>query len=195
MLAERPRIEQALLAVCGRLDLEVRRIPGDHAGGKWRLSFTTANGRPGRLEVDVNFMLREPLWPVAITESKHLGSFPAVEYPVLDVHELAAGKLAALFGRVASRDLFDVRELLLHAELIPSRLRLGFVVYGGINRRDWRTISVDEVSADPADVDRQLVPLLRGELAPQRERLAEWTRELVADCKRLLSSVLPLAGN
>lgn len=195
MLAERPRIEQALLAVCGRQDLEVRRIPGDHAGGKWRLSFTTVTGRPGRLEIDVNFMLREPLWPAAITESKSLGSFPTVRYPVLDVHELAAGKLAALFGRVASRDLFDVRELLLKAKLIPAKLRLGFVVYGGMNRRDWRSISVDDLRVDPADIDRQLAPLLRGEQAPQRERLDEWTRELVDDCRRLLSIVMPLAAN
>lgn len=195
MLAERPKLEQALLAVCGRLDLEVRRIPEDHAGGKWRLSFASATGRPGRLELDVNFLLRRPLWRAEIGESKSIGSLPTVEFPVLDIHELAAGKLAALFGRAAGRDLYDVRELLQGAALVPAKLRLGFVVYGGVSRRDWRLLSVDDVRADPADVDRQLLPLLRGERAPQRERLAAWTQEMVADCRRLLSSVLPLAGN
>jgi len=34
---------------------------------------------------------------------------------MLDRHELAAGKLAALFGRTASRDLFGVQELLMWA--------------------------------------------------------------------------------
>jgi hypothetical protein len=66
--------------------------------------------------------------------------------------------LAALFGRTASRDLFDVRELLAAASFDTERLRLGFVVYGGINRRDWRVVSLDEVQADPRDVERRPCP-------------------------------------
>ena len=108
MLEERPKVDQAVQAVCGRLGLQVKRIPPDHAGGKWRLSYTTASGRPGTLELDVNFMLRTPLWPHAVRDSRPLGSFSAAQVPILDLHELAAGKLAALFGRDASRDLFDV---------------------------------------------------------------------------------------
>ena len=34
MLAERPQVELALQAVCGRLGLQTRRVPGEHAGGK-----------------------------------------------------------------------------------------------------------------------------------------------------------------
>jgi hypothetical protein len=34
MLAERPKVEQAIQAACGRLDLMVRRVPADHAGGQ-----------------------------------------------------------------------------------------------------------------------------------------------------------------
>jgi predicted nucleotidyltransferase component of viral defense system len=37
MLADRPKIEQALHAVCGRVGVQRRRVPSDHAGGKWRL--------------------------------------------------------------------------------------------------------------------------------------------------------------
>lgn len=195
MLAERPKLEQALLAVCGRLGLEVKRIPTDHAGGKWRLSYTSVAGRPSQLELDVNFLLRQPLWPVVIARSRGLGSIPPVEFPVLDVHELAAGKLAALFGRTASRDIYDVHRLFQATELEPAKLRLGFVVYGGMNRRDWRSLSVDDVRADPTDFDRQLIPLLHGALTPPSERLAEWTQELIADCRRSLSTILPLADN
>ena len=114
---------------------------------------------------------------------------------MLDLHELAAGKLAALFGRNASRDLFDARELLNRGGFDRSRLRTGFVVYGGINRRDWRTVSVDDVRADPREVDRQLSPVLRGDVGPTRENLAEWTDKLVADCRDLLSVVLPFEPN
>ena len=47
MLAERPKVEQALQAVFGRLGLQVKRVPSDHAGGKWRLSYTSVDGRSG----------------------------------------------------------------------------------------------------------------------------------------------------
>ena len=52
MKAERPKLEQAIHAVCGRLDLEVRRAPREHAGGKWRLRYTGVNERQGNLELD-----------------------------------------------------------------------------------------------------------------------------------------------
>jgi len=73
-----------------------------------------------------------------------------------------------------------------------ARLRLGFVVYGGINRRDWREVSLDDVRADPKEVDRQLIPMLRSGTIPTRDQIAEWSAQLVADCRELLSIVLPL---
>lgn len=111
---------------------------------------------------------------------------------MLDLHELAAGKLAALFGRTASRDLFDVRELLKSTLLDTTKLRTGFVVYGGINRRDWRTISLTEVQTDSVSVTRELIPLLRTHTTPTRQQIALWTERLVRDCRSLLSGVLPL---
>ena len=191
-LSERPKVEQAIQAACGRLGLTVKRVPQDHAGGKWRLSYVTIMGRPGTLEVDMNYMLRAPLWPPAAAASSPVGAYAATEFPVLDVHELAAGKLAALFGRDASRDLFDVRELLRRGGLDREKLRLGFVVYGGFNRRDWREVALDDVQADPDEVDRLLVPMLRGDMAPRRDQLQHWTKRLVEDCRDLLSLVLPL---
>jgi predicted nucleotidyltransferase component of viral defense system len=192
MLAERPKIEQAIQAVCGRLGVQIKRVPGEHAGGKWRLSYTSVTGRPGVLEVDVNFLLRTPLWPAVATDSKRIGAFGVTQVPLLDVHELAAGKLAALFGRAASRDLFDVRELLAATPFDAEQLRFGFVVYGGINRRDWRTVALDDVQADPREVGRLLVPLLRAGMAPAREDIVPWTERLVAECRDSLSVLLPL---
>jgi hypothetical protein len=100
MLAERPRIEQALQQVAGRAGLTVRRVPEDHAGGKWRLSYATALGRPGTIELDVNFMLRTPLWPAAPRDSRRVGGEIATQVLILDDHELAAGKLAVTVDRI-----------------------------------------------------------------------------------------------
>ena len=192
MIAERPRVEQAIQAVCGRLGLRVRRTPSEHAGGKWRLAYDSALGRSGTLELDVNFLLRAPLWPPILATSRPLGEARASEVPMLDLNELAAGKLAALFDRNAARDLFDARNLLGSGWLDPPRLRLAFVVYGGISRRDWREISLDDVRADPAEVGARLVPVLRGHDAPARPAVALWAEALTASCRGLLSGLLPL---
>jgi hypothetical protein len=140
----------------------------------------------------MNFMLRTPLWDQTLISSCPVGPFAVSDVPVLDVHELAAGKLAALFSRTASRDLFDTRELLARGRLDPARLRLGFIVYGGINRRDWREVSLDDVQANDEDVARHLIPMLRAEIAPVRDQISRWTQRLVSECKDLLAVVLPL---
>jgi hypothetical protein len=191
MIAERPAIENAVQAVCGRLGIQVRHTPSDHAGGKWRLSYSTVSGRPGTLELDLNFMLRTPLWEIQTLDSNKVASYCATGIPLLDQHELAAGKLAALFSRDASRDLFDTRELLRRGGLDRRKLRLGFVVYGGINRRDWRTISIKDIDADETEVDRQLLPMLRASIVPSKKDIGTWTRTLVTECRQLLSMVLP----
>ncbi len=192
MLAERPKLEQAVQAVCSREGLNVRRMPSEHAGGKWRLTYVASTGGPGNLELDVNFMLRTPLWPPRIAECHPVGSFKAAPVAVLDPHELAAGKLAALLARSANRDIFDAHRLLVAPDLDHARLRLGFVVYGGINRRDWRTVSPEDVKGAPADALRDLVPLLRANLAPARGEVAAWLAKLVAECRERLGIVLPL---
>jgi hypothetical protein len=56
-------------------------------------------------------------------------------------------------------------------------------------------VSVDDVQADEDDVDQMLLPLLRGEHAPSRSELPGWTRELILDCRELLSMVLPLTDD
>lgn len=192
MLADRPRVEQALGQVAGRMGLTVKRVPNEHAGGKWRLTYTTAFGRPGTIEVDMNFMLRTPLWPTATRDSHSIGGEKATTVVVLDDHELAAGKLAALVARSASRDVFDARELLRLPGLDRTKLRLGFVVYGGVNRVDWRQITVEHVQTTARDVDQQLVPMLRLDVRPPKAGIEAWTETLVRETRERMAAVLPL---
>lgn len=195
MLADRPKVEQAIQAVCGREGLVVKRVPGDHAGGKWRLTYAAASGRSGNLELDANFLLRTPLWPIVIADSRRVGSYQATRIPMLDIHELAAGKLAALVSRTASRDVFDTCELLEHHALDRTRLRLGFVVYGGANRKDWRSVSVDDVKLDATELRNQLLPTIRRAMLPPADRITTWGDRLASACRDLLSTVLPLTPN
>jgi predicted nucleotidyltransferase component of viral defense system len=193
MFKERPRIEEAFRAVFSREGFAVRRFPVEHAGGKWSLRYESSIGKGGDLEIDLNFMFRTPLWPVAMKDSRTIGSYEIRQIPVLDIHEIAGGKLTALLARHATRDLFDAHRLLIQGGLERERLRLAFVAYGAMNRKDWRTVSVNDLKFDPGEIENQLLPLLRREFLPNIGQPTEWARRLVEECKDLLKVVLPFS--
>ena len=191
MLAERPKIEQAAQAVFTRQGLTVRRMPTEHAGGKWSLRYQSAAGQMGNLEVDLNFMYRIPLWPITKADSHHVGAWQATEVSVIDIHELAAGKLAALMARRQSRDLFDCHAILQMGDIDQAKLRTAFIVYGAMNRKDWRTISVQDIDFDTAELSRQLIPTLRSSILTEQETTGEYGARLIKECKQFLSAVFP----
>ena len=137
--------------------------PRNMPAASGRCANPTAAGQTGRIDVDVNYMYRVPLWPILPVGSRRLGGWQATDIPVLDIHELAAGKLAALLSRRRARDLFDCRQLLPLDTLDWTRLRTAFVVYGAMNRRDWRTITTDDVAFDPRELSGQLLPVATGQ--------------------------------
>ena len=191
MLMDRPKLEQAAQAVFSREGLTTKRVPDEHAGGKWRLSYQSFTGQSGNLEVDLNFMFRQPLWDIQLADSQPFGDFQAKSIPVLDLHELAAGKLAALLARGQARDLFDCHRILNMDYLERDRLRIAFVVYGGMNRKDWRTVSIEDVDFNPAELTRLLTPTLDARAIQEQGSPAEFGARLVRECREGLSMVLP----
>jgi len=193
MLLERPKVEQALQAVFSREGYTVRRVPTEHAGGKWQLRYPSAGGQGGNLEVDVNFMFRIPLWPVQRIDSQPVGIWQVTGITVVDGHELAAGKLSALLSRRQARDLFDCSNLFRLGGLDRDRLRLAFVVYGAMSRKDWRTVALANVDVDTADLEQKLIPMLR--TAGSNEiRKDHFGKGLVEDCRNLLAGLLPFTA-
>ena len=190
MLEARPKVEQAIQAVCSREGFRTTRMPTEHAGGKWRLAYDSSVNQGGNLEVDLNFMLRQPLWGVEIRDSASVGGVQAVGVPVLDLHELVAGKLAALMARHVSRDLYDAHGLLTQQNLSDEKLRLGFVVYGGMNRVEWRDIRTEGISFTADELREQLVPMIRN--SDEMGDVVEWGRKMVEVCRHEMRRVLPL---
>ncbi len=188
MLSEREDIEKAIQAVCQREDLFVTKSSSEHAGGKWRFRYTSALGGTGNLELDLNFMFRVPLWLPQEKDSVFIGTYTAKGIPVMNLHEVTAGKLAALFSRRASRDLFDVHWLLNQANLDMDKLRFGFMLYGAMNRRDWRTISQDDLRYEPREVANQLFPVLSSKIRYALKK--DWAQKLLEDCRKLVSPLL-----
>jgi len=192
MLAERPGIEQALRAVFSREGFIIKRLPEEHAGGKWRLGYQSITGQPGNLEVDINFMYRQPLYDISIADSHPFGNFQAKKIPVLDLHELAAGKLTALLSRGQARDLYDCYQILSMHDVKHDYLRIAFVVYGGMNRKDWRTVSIEDIDFDASELARQLMPTLNIEIQKKNISPAKSGEKLLNNCRKALSLVLPL---
>ncbi len=195
MLAERPKFERAVQAVCAREGFTVRRAPEEHAGGKWRLTYQSHTGQSSNLEIDINYMFRQPLWNIKPYDSLELGFVKANNIPVLDIHELAAGKLAAMLSRGQARDLFDSHSLLKSESLSPDKLRLAFVVYGAMNRNDWRNVSIENINFEPNELARQLLPTLRAGTAEKYGEPINYGLYLIRECRENLSKVLPFTAS
>ena len=193
MLTERPDLERALISVFEREDFTVKSTSGDeHAGGKWRLGYLSSAGGSGNLEVDVNYMYRVPLWPIQSLNSHQIGSWQAKGIPVMDAHELAAGKIIALLARHKARDLYDCRELFGSGLLDQVKLRIAFIVYSAMSRKDLRTISVEDVDFDSKELANELIPVLREGANKIAGKASEYRRKLVDDVRAGLSRILPL---
>ncbi|MDD3587864.1 MAG: nucleotidyl transferase AbiEii/AbiGii toxin family protein [Thermoguttaceae bacterium] len=196
MIQERPDVEKAIQDVFSREGFGVKRMPGDeHAGGKWRLVYQSFKQQNGNLEIDLNYMYRIPLWNIAKRDSSKLGRYQAKKVPVLDIHELAAGKLAALLTRCQSRDLFDTPGLVNQKEIDDEKLRLTLVIYGGMSRTDWRTVGSDSVNCDPVELQRQLLPVIHHSKQLNDAESREYALSLVKTCKEAVAHFFPLRPN
>lgn len=194
MMSERPLVEKAMEAVFQRENLMIRRIPGKHAGGKWQLKYHSVLGNQGNLEVDLNYMFRIPLWDIQKCSSRVAGHHQIHGIRVLDFHELAAGKLTALFARNASRDLFDAHHLLTKIPFDSKLLRLAFTLYVAMSSiSNPEEISLDLIQFDENDFRHQLLPVLR---KIKHEQYQESSEELkLRECKEALMLLLPFTEN
>ena len=187
MEADRPAVEAALSAILAAGGYQVRRLPEEHAGGKWVARFTSALGGGATLEVDLNFMARGPLFGVVAADSRPLGGIVATGVPVLDVHEVIAGKLVALLNRRAARDLFDARRILASSGLDWGLIRVGVLAWGAAGRRDWRTAGLADIGGDPRELKQKLAICLPSGYFDAAGGAETWIGEAIAECRQGLA--------
>ena len=172
-----------------------QRKPSEHAGGKWAIRYPSAIQGQGIIEIDLNYLDRVPLWTVTRINSFKLGDFQATNIPVQDIHELASGKLRALFSRHSSRDLFDAHQLMNQQHIDMDKLRLGFIVYGGSSRVDWRHIKLKNIHFKWREFQNMLIPLLRKSDLAKRDNPKSWAENILAECQSALESLFPFREN
>ena len=193
MLAERPELEARLTALCEREGYSIRHTPDNQfAGGKWQLRYAAARGGQGNIEIDINYMFRVPLWPVQYRNSVAIGPLHVQAMPVMDLHELAAGKLAALLDRCAARDLYDGVKLLAMPELDRSSLRTALTVYAGMNLQDMSEATPEYLNVSADEIADRLLPLLRkNDVSGAPPEVRAYTGRLIGQCREQLKSLLP----
>jgi predicted nucleotidyltransferase component of viral defense system len=196
MLSERPLLQKAITGICARHGLILDRNPNRHAGGKMIWRYPSALGQMGNLEIDLNFMYRVPLWPIELKSSCTVGSKQVHDIPILDPHELSAGKLVALIDRKTGRDLFDAYHLLTKTNLDMVKLRLALVIYSAISRKaDLRILTPETISVNITDLKNRLIPLLRKNDLTSINSTSNWAKELISECQRAFKHFLPLTEN
>ena len=195
MLRERPVLNDAIFQILQQNQFERYRAPNHHAGGKMIWYYNSVLGQRGALEIDINYMYRQPLWPITYRAAQMKG-FDDWRAPMLDIHELAAGKLSALFGRNASRDLYDAHHLMQGAALDMNKLRLTFTTYLAMTKIDLESLTPESIQYDLADLRNRLLPVLQqGGLPRSQLALKSWATTLVDELREKLSMLLPLSSD
>ena len=192
MIADRQEHEKILSELLTANGYNLKRIPSEHAGGKWRLGYRSYSGITQNIELDLNYMHRIALLPIENRCSFPLGSFRAENIPVLNIHELAAGKMCALIARCKPRDLFDAYFLLNKTELDLAALRKCFVVYAAFNKVDFSEVSdLGELKFDTQQFRQELMETLAHGSVSESPQV--YLEKLRSGCQDKLNAVLPFS--
>jgi len=177
MLAERPNSSEPSKPCARSRGTDGEEPSSDHAGGKWRLTYAAASGRSGNVELDVNFCSGRRCGPPSLRTRTRSARSRRRKVRGLDLHELAAGKLAALLSRNASRDVSTRSSCCVARTSIARSCAWASSSTAAANRKDWRAVSAKAVklecrrTEEPAPSDRCGREHCRGESENARVRL------------------------
>jgi predicted nucleotidyltransferase component of viral defense system len=172
-LKERPDICKAVEQIATGLGYQLQNGVDDYALREWYLNFTNYAGRPDRIQVEINFLMRACALPPQELNAAAIGDAAPCRYLVLSLEELFAGKTKAMIDRHHPRDLYDLYRfsnagLTHNAEL----LRKLAVLFASTMDRDLRTYHMDRFQAlDQKELERLLYPLLRANDRPTSETM------------------------
>jgi predicted nucleotidyltransferase component of viral defense system len=196
MLADKPKIIFAIEKICSDKKYQLIRQPSEHAGGKWKLTYKSELIRQGQLEIDFNFISRVALWEINRLDSIPLGGYQAKSIPVLEYHDLVGGKLAALFSRHKSRDLFDTYTIFSHLHKLDNlKAKLAFIIYGAAARKDIRSVSLEHLNFDANELKNMLLPVLSKNTLAETKNIKSWAKKLIDCCKANLSEIIKFNDN
>jgi len=192
MLEERPEIEKRIKGLFERMGLSLTRYPKEHAGGKMVWRYPSALGNQGNIEIDLNFMYRVPLLPIEHRDSIVMADKQVKNLQVLDIHELAAGKLTALLERQTGRDFFDANELFHYAKIDKDKLRLVFVLYAAMcSKKDMLDLTLNDITVDRTDLKNKLIPVMKDNFYEGFSSADDWITNIINYVRDSFNILLP----
>ena len=173
MLAEKPRLIQAVNQVCRGLGYKVQVGTDEYALLELYLGFANHAGRFDQIEVEINFLMRTCAVPPEQRTAALLGNEQPSIFSVLAIEELFAGKIKAMIDRRHPRDLYDIfRFVRLRAKHDSELLRKLAVLFCSTLDRDFREYDLGRCAAiDQSDVQRLLYPVLRSDDRPTSDQM------------------------
>lgn len=184
MLADRPKVEQAVEEVARRHGYRVQRSADAFAGRKLYLIYTSVLGQDARVEIDLNFLFRAPLVGTETREMWQPGELDRPHLRLVSLDELCAGKLIALLQRTAARDIWDVARLAITADktLASPLFRARLIALSAILDHPLTSYNrkILEARVTEQTIAKQLVPMLIANDKPQAEDLFDRAWSILA---------------
>jgi len=183
MQRERPVLEKELRKIIEAEGIIVEHSAVEHAGGKWRLRAKSAFGGNHALELDLNYLMRIPIWGIEVRKAHSLDPDCAVDCTCVSFAELFAGKIKALLDRSAARDLYDVYSLSRRfVDFDQDKLRKALILIGVTSDDDWRKKDLSSIEKiDQRMIEQELTPLLRSNEEPDLQRMKEKVETFLSD--------------
>ena len=195
MISERVVVEAALKNLLESRGYAIRYNSDEHAGGKWLMRHASALGGYSSLEIDLNYMARQPLFGIARMQSSPFGDVRVKNVLVLDLHEVVAGKLVALISRHAARDLFDARRILSIEGLNWNWIKAAVLAIGASDRRDWRSMSIDKIQGNVREFRQKLGVCLPRDRFTVESEIDAWLEETARLMRTRFSFLFDLSSN
>jgi hypothetical protein len=177
MLADRSNIEATLAELARRLGHRIQWSKEGFAGRKLFATYRSVLGPNERVEVDLNFLFRQPLEQTRHVTMWQPGGLDRPRVRIVSPLELCIGKLLALLDRAAPRDAWDaVRLPQVAGKLLETaRFRAFFVAMSAILDHPLPTYSRARMRRQltPSVIANQLGPMLASGELPDAAALAE----------------------
>jgi predicted nucleotidyltransferase component of viral defense system len=181
-LRERPEIVRAIEQVATGLKYRLQNGVDEHALREWYLNYPNHTGKPDRIQIEINFLMRACALPPKLLAAAALAGAPRSQFLVLETEELFGGKIKAMIDRRHPRDLYDLfRFTNANLKHNPDILRKLAVLFASTMDRDFRTYAMDRFdSVDPKGLERLLYPLLRADDRPTAPEMLKAVSPLLA---------------
>ena len=177
MLADRPRVEQAVTELARRKGYRVQQSKDAFAGRKIYLIYQSVLGPGDRIEIDLNFLFRAPIAGTEQGELWQPGELDRPEVRTVSLQEIVVGKMLAMLDRCAARDVWDLANLPAPANDVKelAAFRTWFIALAAILDHPLPTYTLSRLKGLVTEraVVEQLAPMLAVGALPRADEMAE----------------------